>query len=365
MDATDHSPADPSPASRPAARQSEAKPGEVDLAILRDGMRSLLTAALEKTVAAQEPACAPFVPAAGGLTAAAQELERAIYSTAARGARASGRLPHRRLYADTARAVNKALQTQVGPFPDDVVGLQYLAGRRRAEEVVADSRQTSDDPDPREVIRRLFVRTLMRAAAAYAQDRERALETARAIEVSCYNAAVRASKASEEPPRRQWDSPAFVDIYSTRCGTITILLDPSSSACRAYPAAPLVERLLAGTEPSREAPGESVPSARADTTQGTASDSDPAPPLPLPLRPEDLGDMTEKELCPQATAAERAEIAKRSEQKVAEKESNLFRCPHCGARRCTYREVQRRSLDEAPDYLCYCLSCNRRFTGRS
>jgi DNA-directed RNA polymerase subunit M/transcription elongation factor TFIIS len=56
----------------------------------------------------------------------------------------------------------------------------------------------------------------------------------------------------------------------------------------------------------------------------------------------------------------------RAEQKVAEKESNLFRCPHCGMRRCTYLEVQRRSLDEAPDYLCRCLNpqCGRRFTGR-
>ena len=69
------------------------------------------------------------------------------------------------------------------------------------------------------------------------------------------------------------------------------------------------------------------------------------------------------ELCPQATAVERAEIQKRAVQKVEEKVSELFRCPHCGARRSTYREVQRRGLDEPPDYLCFCQACKRRFNG--
>ena len=65
-----------------------------------------------------------------------------------------------------------------------------------------------------------------------------------------------------------------------------------------------------------------------------------------------------------AIAAERAEIASRSAQRIIEKESALFRCPHCGARRCSYIEVQRRSLDEAPDYICKCLACNHKVTGR-
>jgi DNA-directed RNA polymerase subunit M/transcription elongation factor TFIIS len=83
------------------------------------------------------------------------------------------------------------------------------------------------------------------------------------------------------------------------------------------------------------------------------------------IKPEALGDMTSEALCPQATAAERADIAKRATQRVETKESTLFRCPHCGERRCSYQQVQRRSLDESPDYLCMCLSCNRRFNGRS
>jgi DNA-directed RNA polymerase subunit M/transcription elongation factor TFIIS len=331
--------------SRRGAKPAEGKPAEIDIAVIRDGVRTVLAGTLAKAVAAQEPAWT-LVGAEVDVAAAAQALERAINTSATRGARATSRTPHRRLYTDTVRLVNQALGAQVGPYPDDVAGLLYLAGRREAEAVVAESAQAAAEPDPRETIRRLFVRTLMRAAPAFARERERALEAARAIEVSCFNAAVRASKESEEPPRRQWCSPAFVDIYSTRCGTITALLDPASTASRAYPAAPLAERLLLSCfGETLGGPGEGL----------------------SPLRPDDLGDLTEKELCPQATAAERAEIAKRSVQKIVEKESNLFRCPHCTERRCTYQEVQRRSLDEAPDYFCRCLNpkCGRRFTGRS
>lgn len=306
-------------------------PVEVDISVIRDGARTMIALALERIAAAQEATAE-----APDLASLAQALERAVYNSSVRGARMAPRLTHRRVYADTLRSTTQALAAQVGPYPDDVVGFMYIVGRKTAD-VLVEEAKTTGEVDPRETIRRLFVRTLMQASPVFAQDRERALATARAIEISCFNASVRASKESEEPPRRQWDSPAFVDIYSTRCGTINGLLDPRSTSCAAY-GATLVVRLLA-----------------AEPIDGLA-----------PLRPEELGDLTEKALCPQATAAERAEIAKRSEQKVDEKESNLFRCPHCHERRCTYREVQRRSLDEAPDYLCLCLNpdCKRRFTGR-
>jgi hypothetical protein len=194
------------------------------------------------------------------------------------------------------------------------------------------------DANPREQIRRLFAQTLQRAAPAFAGDDALAATTAREIETTCYNDAVRTCKTSEEPPRRHWDSPPFVDIYSTRCGALVGLLDPDSSTCRAFGGG-LVRRLLAAIG----APG----------GEGAA-----------PLAARALSGVPERELCPEATAAERAEIAARSAQRVDEKVSILFRCPHCGARRCTYTEVQRRSLDEAADNICFCLECNRRFSGR-
>lgn len=178
--------------------------------------------------------------------------------------------------------------------------------------------------EERNTIRRLFEEALARAGAPAG----RAAEVARITETSCYNAVVKSCRDSDEPLQRRWDAQAFVDAYSTRCGTILLQLDPDSSVCRAY-GATLAARLLAGE----------------------AAVADP-------------GRLSEKELCPQATATERAELARRAEQKVAEKESVLFRCPFCGVSRCTYREVQRRALDEAPDYVCFCLGCKRAFKGR-
>ena len=286
-----------------------------DLASLRGGMKTVLAASLAKGGGGDENAA----------TVASVGLERAAYNSSVRAWRAAPKTPHRQHYAAAIRAVTAALGEQVGPFPDDIMGLMLLRGAISADALIAASLTETPPPDPREQMRRLFVQTLV--AAGYAHDRDRAIAIARDIEVSCYNAAVRASKESEDPPRRQWDSVAFIDIYGTRCGTIAGLLDPRSSACRAY-GATLAPRLFDGS-----------------------------------ISPAAVGDMTAKELCPQATVAERAEIAKRAVQKVQIKESTLFRCPHCQERRCTYQEVQRRSLDEAPDYLCLCRSCNRRFTG--
>lgn len=298
-----------------------------ELLALRAGMRTNLAQDLQRVAAAnsitlQEPE----------LRAHAMQLEAAANGSALRRSR-SMQSPHRELYFDTMRALGTVLPLQVGHFPDEVLALLYFARRLTAEEVIEQSLAPPGELEPREKIRRLFVRVLVQASPVLAADRPRALGLARQIEMSCFNASVRASKESEEPPRRQWDSPAFVDIYSTRCGTIATLLSPDSTSSQAYGGDHLVQRLLG--------------------TEGVAR-----------LDPEALGNYSEKDLCPAATARERAEIARRSEQKVVEKESNLFRCPHCSERRCTYVEVQRRSLDEAPDYMCRCLNCKRRFTGR-
>lgn len=309
-------------------RDTPPRPKEIEMGALREGMRSILASTLERVVSEAYEVRA-YEPST--LASRVVALEREVYNVSIRIARTTPKIPHRRHYAKLLRSANLALSAQVGPYPNDVVALLYAEGARTAEAIVEMSKNPIAPPTAREIAQRMFVRTLMSAHPQYGDDKKLVLDTAKAIEISCYNAAVRISKESEEPPRRQWDSPAFVDIYSTRCGAIDGLLNPQSSACRAY-GANLAARLL-----NKE------------------------------LAPGSLGDMTEKELCPQATSAERAEIAKRSEQKVEEKESNLFRCPHCGERRSAYREVQRRCLDEPPDYLCVCLNvnCRHRFTGYS
>jgi hypothetical protein len=270
----------------------------------------------------------------------AARLERAAFastSTAARGGGPSARRGARvapetaaGLYAAAVRAITdaEALRRPEGPYPEDTLGVLYLRGHATAEEVLALADPAAPPPPPREVMRRMFVRSLMDAEPEYARNPEVALDMARRIEVACYNAAIRASIESEDPPQRHWGAGSFVDTYSARCGTIRGLLDPASSACRAY-GPQLSPRLLSGA-----------------------------------ITPAQLGHMAAEDICPQALAAERAEVATRSAQKIDIKGVSIFECTFCKERNCTYQAVQLRSLDEASDYICYCLECKHRFMGR-
>lgn len=283
--------------------------GELCMADLRKGVRANLARELARLAG-------PAWPSAEIETAAAG-LEQAIH---VRGVQAKA------TRADYVRAVRDAsalLPRQDGLFPDDVVGLRLLTGAAAPAAVAALGAAPPPEPGPRETVRRMFAAALMRGGA----DRGRVPELARRIETACYNTVVRRCKALEDPPRRHWTSAPFADMYSCRCGTVVGLLDPDSSVCRAY-GARLAPRLLAGE-----------------------------------LAPEALGEASARELCPEAVAAERAAIASRVGQTIATKESTLFRCPVCGARRSTYYEKQLQGPDEAPDYFCTCLNCGTAFRG--
>jgi DNA-directed RNA polymerase subunit M/transcription elongation factor TFIIS len=231
-------------------------------------------------------------------------------------------------YPQIIETLNKYLSASDGIFPSNIFGLQYLSGRSTATCINDALTYEYTDPTPRDIILRMFVKTLSNSHQSFHDDRKLAVQTASDIELSCFNAAVRMCKNSENPPRRQWDSPQFKDIYSTRCGTVNILLDVDSSTCREY-GSDLIPGLINGT-----------------------------------ISRHDVGDCTPKNICPQATARETAVIVNRSKQKVSQKPSALFMCPHCHVRKCNFQTVQRRALDEAPDYLCLCLNCDKRFTGR-
>jgi len=325
----------------PNVAPSQAAPPEMPLPL---GAESLALTSIAATAAtpASDAAVAPpatllaktappfELPSATALLSLVPErvnsLEVALYNASVRAYKAAAQSPHKTLYAQMLHSALQALPAQVGPFPDDIVGLRYLGGQCPASGVIE---AVVTVPNQRELIRRMFLKTLLMASAVYVANRGLALQTAKALEASCFNAAVLASKESEEPPRRQWDSPAFVDIYSTRCGTINGLLDVDSIACRNYGAF-LVANLLSGA-----------------------------------ISPENVGDRSARDICPLATAKERADILKRTEQKIEQKKSTLFKCPHCHERCCVYREVQRRCLDEPPDYPCLCLACGKRFVGRN
>ena len=165
------------------------------------------------------------------------------------------------------------------------------------------------------------------------QDRQQdryIINLATEIEKSCFNATIQISKKSEEPPHRNWDSPIFYDIYSTRCGVILNILNPNSITCKTYG-----NKLLLSL-------------------------------LNDEIKASEIGFMSEKELCPESIAIECAEIEKRKGQKIEEKISTLFECPFCKQRKCSFTQVQLRSADEAPDYKCKCLNpeCLRRFKGK-
>jgi len=210
-----------------------------------------------------------------------------------------------------------------------MAAFELAVGELAVAELAVAELAVAELAEPRETVRRAFAAALTTAAAEFGGGA--ANGPAAEIESACYNAAVRTCKESADPPRRHWDSPQFVDVYSTRCGSVHGLLDPRSATNRSY-APRVVARLLSGE-----------------------------------LTYAALGSLPERDLCPAALAAERAVIAARSAQRVVAKESAIFQCPHCKERRCTYTEVQRRSLDEPPDYVCVCLNerCRRQFNGRT
>jgi DNA-directed RNA polymerase subunit M/transcription elongation factor TFIIS len=226
-------------------------------------------------------------------------------------------------YAKIVIHLDKYLETCNGYFSNDLLGIKYMQNIMTVESIMSYDLSYIDN-NPRNKIISLFANLLYK----YNSDKEYVLEIAKAIEKSCYNAIIKNSKQSEDPPCRQWDSAIFVEIYSNRCGIIYNLLDKESNTCKLY-GSTLLDQILNKT-----------------------------------IDVNEIGFKTERELCPQATEKEKNEIAIRSEQYVKEKESNLFKCPNCKERRVTYREVQLRALDEAPDYLCKCLNCEHRFKGR-
>lgn len=233
-----------------------------------------------------------------------------------------------KIFCRTMGRINEIIFEQPGIHPNDIVGVQYLESKITAKELLK-MKPTYHQKTQRELIQQQIIKILISASPVFAENQVLVTNTAIEIEKSCFNATIKISTNSEDPPRRRWDSPLFSDIYSTRCGVILSALDPNSSINKTYNLN-LADMIISGK-----------------------------------ILPSDLGSKSAVDLCPQATANEREDINNRNTQKIKMKESTLFRCPHCGDRKCSYREVQTRALDEAPDYMCLCLSCNRRFKGRS
>ena len=310
-------------------RPRPAVPPPDGLESLRRGALGLLAADYHAALAAH--AWAPPPPPGAPEPAVIAEFERALYAAAgAADVRRGGTL--RGEYGSLLRLARAALGRQWTAYPDEPLACLLWRGEL-APAAAADpaALARADDPlEPRDVCRSLFVAVLLRDAR-YAADRPRALADAAAIETACFNRAVALAKNSDTIYRRNWDDQVFVDTYSAHCGTVAAHLDPASSVSRAY-LCPLLDGLWHCT-----------------------------------LRPDALGTMSAAEMCPAALEREREVLRLRSAQHLDVKVSTMFRCPHCGVRRCTYTEVQRRSLDEPADYDCVCLNttCGKTFKGHS
>jgi transcription elongation factor S-II len=78
----------------------------------------------------------------------------------------------------------------------------------------------------------------------------------------------------------------------------------------------------------------------------------------------DLGSMTPQKLWPEKwRELEETRIMKQiaTLERSATASTDLFKCPKCGKRECTYREVQTRSADEPMTAFVLCLVCGNRW----
>lgn len=220
-----------------------------------------------------------------------------------------------------------ALQHSPGLYPDQPVALLLHTNKITAKDAVDDKilmdYQTQGN---REICRKKIISMLLKDDRLK-KNRKHALELGTAIEKSCYLYVLHANKYSTTPCLRSWDDPAFVSLYSQRCGIICSQLDPEGSVNKTYKNN-LIDKLL-----------------KKD------------------IQAEKIGYMREDELCPKATLREREEIELRGKQKVDKKSSTLFKCPKCKERDCEYYEGQTRSLDESSTIYCTCLRCGFQFRG--
>jgi DNA-directed RNA polymerase subunit M/transcription elongation factor TFIIS len=288
---------------------------------LRAGVRSILLTKYNSVVGSQ----IPDWKSQDSDKKLIQQFEEAIYNTAVVNWREAGRKQEfKSEYASLYKAAETALADSPGPFPDRILAVRLLRGGISPEDATSNEiLMEHNRRTPRDTAKKLFVGSLLRDSRLK-DERTKALDLATRIEASCYRAVIAASKSAEDPYRRHWGSESFKALYSGRCGTVNSHLDPDGSVCREY-GSELLTKILTGTVP-----------------------------------PDSVGDMTAVQMCPEATRVEKLEIELRSQQHVQEKWSDLFVCPECRRRQCTYIEKQKRSLDEPAAILCKCI-CGRKF----
>lgn len=277
--------------------------------MLRRGVRGALERALVESGGSQlasEPASEPASKLASGR---ASELEEAIYAKSS----------NKSDYMELKNEVENKLKLCIDPWETKRVGCEFLAGRMGTAEVLG---WTPPPPDPRQTGRVLIYRALRDGDGCPDEEAKRlASET----EGSCYSNVIETCSNLESAPIRTWENPIFRRIYDQRISTVAANLTPLSSVGRSYPTA-----------------------VRASLLRGE-------------ITPGELGRMRANELCPEATREERELFQARLNQKIEGVHSKLHRCPKCGARDASTRQVQMRSLDEGATTMATCNVCGEDF----
>lgn len=153
---------------------------------------------------------------------------------------------------------------------------------------------------------------------AFAQLENRAA-IIRRIERGCYNATVSTCERDGIPCF--WTERRFVERYSAECSRILAHVDTAEEVTEDTLPPHLVALIASGA-----------------------------------VKPSEVAAMSTIEMCPEATATERAEIDRRRGVKLEVKVSRAHRCK-CGANETTVLEYAGRSADEAMMLSIRCVVC--------
>jgi DNA-directed RNA polymerase subunit M/transcription elongation factor TFIIS len=189
------------------------------------------------------------------------------------------------------------------------------------DNLVMDIFETSQ-PTPRDTIKKLMFQMINKAGDF---SREKIIDIVEKLEKSCYNHTIELSKDMGESIQRRWDCLMFVNLYSNRCGIVLVNLDINSTSVKKYGTYTIDELMKTN------------------------------------ITPEILGRMSSQQLNPIAAETEKKELALRTAQKIETKFSKIFKCPNCRQRKCTYKEIQIRSLDEGGTLFATCHNCGMDF----
>lgn len=138
----------------------------------------------------------------------------------------------------------------------------------------------------------------------------------RRMERSCFKATV--TSCTLDGVDRLFTDKRFVQRYCANCSRVMANLDPTSSVGSLY----LLDHILRGD-----------------------------------IDPYNVADLVSKDLCPDASKAEREEIALRMTVKTPMKVSRAYKCRKCGGQETVFIEFQARSADEASTKSIKCVGC--------